>query len=256
MKARSGWQWLRVGFAAASFLGFGSGALVLSVVVLPVVSLFTADRELRIRRCQRIVQAAFRLFHDFMRFAGLVDWNPRSCTLRLPDHPVVVVANHPTLIDISALVSRLGPVCYLAKRSLFRNPLIGPLLYWCGQVPGGGASLHENVQAIDLALDRLARGHSLLLFPEGTRSPPGGLHRFHAGAFEIARRAGVPILPVVVRAEPPGLYRGLAWHEIPTRSIRLRMEALPEIDTAQPGVASATRILRTRVEDAIRARLV
>jgi len=255
VRARSAWQWLRVGFAAASFAGFGSGAFLLSVLVLPLVSLVTPDRELRIRRCQRIVQGAFRLFHDFMRIAGLVDWNPRRWPLRLPDHPVVVVANHPTLIDISALVSLLGPVCYVAKRSLFRNPLVGPLLNWCGQVPGGGATLHESVQAIDAAVDRLGRGHSLLLFPEGTRSPPGGLHHFHAGAFEIARRAGVPILPVVVRAEPPGLYRGLAWHQIPTRSIRLHVEFLPEFDPAQLGAGDTMRDVRVRVEAAIRARL-
>jgi 1-acyl-sn-glycerol-3-phosphate acyltransferase len=255
VRARIGWQWLRVGFAAASFLGFGVGALLLSVVVLPLVSLLTLDRERRMRRCQGIVQLAFRLFHDFMRVAGLVDWNPRMVGARLPDHPVVVVANHPTLIDISALVSLFGPVCYLAKRSLFRNPLVGPLLHWCGQIPGGGGTLHENVQVIDRALDRLARGHSLLLFPEGTRSPPGSMHHFHAGAFEIARRAGVPILPVVVRANPPGLYRGLAWYQIPTRSIRLQVELLPELDSVNAGPGGAARSVRAQVEDAIRARL-
>ncbi|MEY4581086.1 MAG: hypothetical protein RL701_5789, partial [Pseudomonadota bacterium] len=158
-------QWLRIGFAAAAFIGFGVGALLLSVLVLPVVSLATRERELRVRRCQRIVQAAFRLFHDCMRGVGLLDWNPRSGGLHLPDHPVVVIANHPTLVDISALVSAFGPLCYLAKRSLFRNPLVGPLLRWCEQIPSAGGTLYESVQVIDQALDRLMRGHSVLLFP-------------------------------------------------------------------------------------------
>jgi 1-acyl-sn-glycerol-3-phosphate acyltransferase len=252
VRTRSAGQWLRIVFAGASFVGFGLGAVVLGSFVLPMASAFTRGPERRERRCQRIVQAAFRLFHDFMRITGLVDWNPRSSALCLPDHPVVVVANHPTLVDISALVSLFGPICYLAKRSLFRNPLLGPLLRCCGQIPGGGATLHDNVKVIDEAIERLARGHSLLLFPEGTRSPPGGMHPFHAGAFEIARRARVPILPVVVRANPPGLYRGLAWYQIPSRAIRLEVELLPELD---PVGTASTREVRTGVQEAIRARL-
>jgi 1-acyl-sn-glycerol-3-phosphate acyltransferase len=248
-----GWQWFRIGFAAISFVGFGLGALLCGVLVLPLVSLFSRGREQRVRRCQRCVQAAFRFFHAFMRAVGLVDWDPGRCAARLPERPVVVVANHPTLVDITALVSLFGPICYLAKRSLFRNPLVGPLLFWCNQIPGGGSTLQENLQVIDDALDRLARGHSVLLFPEGTRSPPGGMHHFHAGAFEIARRAGVPIVPAVVRAEPPGLYRGLAWYQIPTRTMALRVELLPAL---QPSASDGgARGLRVQVEDAIRARL-
>jgi 1-acyl-sn-glycerol-3-phosphate acyltransferase len=79
------------------------------------------------------------------------------------------------------------------------------------------------------------------------------MHRFHAGAFEIARRARVPILPVVVRANPSGLYRGLAWYQIPTRAIRLEVELLPELDPLHAG--STTREVRTDVQEAIRARL-
>ena len=248
------WQWLRIGFAAASFAGFGVGALLLSVVVLPVVSLCTWSRERRVRRCQRLVQVSFRVFHAFMRRVGLVDWDPARCHARLPEQPVVVVANHPTLVDITALVSLFGPICFLAKRALFRNPLVGPLLYWCNQIPGGGNTLHENMQVIEAALDRLARGHSVLLFPEGTRSPPGGMLRFHAGAFEIARRAGVPIIPVVMQAEPAGLYRGLAWYQIPSRTIRLRAHVLPALEPNARGDGDA-RSIRAQVEDAIRARL-
>jgi 1-acyl-sn-glycerol-3-phosphate acyltransferase len=248
---RGAWHGLRVGFAAASFVGFGVGAFLLGVVVLPLVSAATRGRDERLRRCQRIVQRAFRLFHDFMRVVGLVDFQPRVGP-RLPDRPVVLVANHPTLVDVTALVALFGPLCYLAKRSLFRNPLIGPLLYFCGQIPGGGRTLHENLSVMDDALDRLARGHSLLLFPEGTRSPPGELLKFHSGAFEIARRAGVPLVPLLLRAEPPALYRGLAWYQIPRQPIRMQVEALPQVD---PQSARDARELGRQVEAAIRLRL-
>ena len=236
----------RVALAAASFVGFGLGAFLLGAIVLPLVSAATRGRDRRWRRCQRIVQAAFRFFHDFMRAVGLVDFDARVGP-SLPDHPVVLVANHPTLIDVTALVARFGPLCFLAKRALFRNPLTGPLLYFCGQIPGAGRTLHDNVRVMERALDRLARGHSLLLFPEGTRSPPGELLPFHAGAFEIARRAGVPVLPLVMHVRPAALYRGLAWYEIPRRSVRMRIEPLGEIDPAHADARELGRAIEREI---------
>ena len=240
----------RVALAAASFVGFGVGALLLGTLVLPLVSAATRGRDRRWRRCQRVVQGAFRFFHDFMRAVGLVDFDPRAGP-QLAAHPVVLVANHPTLIDVTALVARFGPMCFLAKRALFRNPLTGPLLYFCGQIPGAGRTLHDNVTVMERALERLARGHSLLLFPEGTRSPPGELLPFRFGAFEIARRAGVPVLPLVIRAEPPALYRGLRWYEIPQQSVRMRIEQLAEVDPAR----ADARALGRAIEREIRLKL-
>jgi 1-acyl-sn-glycerol-3-phosphate acyltransferase len=248
---RDAWQWFRIGFAAACFVGFGVGAFLLGAIVLPLVSAAVRGRDRRLRRCQRIVQASFRLFLNSMRALGLVDFETRG-GLRLPDHPVVIVANHPTLIDVTAIVALFGPLCYLAKRSLFLNPLLGPLLYFCGQIPGGGRTLYDNVAVIDRALDRLRHGHSVLLFPEGTRSPPGELLTFHSGAFEIARRAGVPLLPLLLRAEPPALYRGLAWYEIPRHMVRMQVELLPEVD---PSSAGSARELGRQVEQLFRSTL-
>jgi len=232
-------QSVRIGLAGCAFIGFGGGAFLLSWLVLPIVSVLTRGDERRLRRCQRIVQAAFALFHDGMRVAGLVDFDPRAPRIAPPAGPFVLVANHPTLVDISALVSAFGPMCYLAKRPLFSNPLIGPLLRFCGQIPGGGSTFADNVGVVQQAVDRLRRGHSVLLFPEGTRSPAGGMHPFRRGAFEIARQAGVPVVPVVIRAEPPGLYRGLAWYEIPKRAIVIEIEVLSAIPAGTAASALA-----------------
>ena len=129
--------------------------------------------------------------------------------------------------------------------------MLGALLMWsvnglCGQIPGGG-TLADNVGSLNEALERLRRGHSVLLFPEGTRSPAGGLHAFRRGAFELARRAGVPVIPIVIRAEPPGLYRGLAWYEIPSRPIVLDVQLLAPISAQVATPTLAFELFRNRL---------
>ena len=69
----------------------------------------------------------------------------------------------------------------------------------------------------------------MLIFPEGTRSPERGLGHFRPGAFELAARAEVPIVPLFVTCEPPTLMRGQRWYEIPERTATLTVTQLPTI---------------------------
>jgi 1-acyl-sn-glycerol-3-phosphate acyltransferase len=67
----------------------------------------------------------------------------------------------------------------------------------------------------------------VLIFPEGTRSPMGGLGSFKRGAFEIACRARVPVLPVLIRCEPSALSKGRPWYDIPPTMAYLTLTPLP-----------------------------
>jgi 1-acyl-sn-glycerol-3-phosphate acyltransferase len=230
-------QVFRISLAGLAFVGFGLGAVLLAWLVLPWLSL-GQSQAVRRRRCQRAVQTTFIFFHDCMRGCGLVDFNSRDVPALTFAEPMVIVANHPTLIDVTAVLSAWSGVCVVAKRSWFRNPVIGPLLFFCGHIESGGqATEGDGNSVLEGGAQRLAEGHSVLLFPEGTRSPEEGLHRFRSGAFHLALRAHVPVLPVLITAEPPGLKKHQAWHAIPTRTIRLRirpLECVPSVGYAEP----------------------
>ncbi|MDX2019512.1 MAG: lysophospholipid acyltransferase family protein [Deltaproteobacteria bacterium] len=217
-------QGVRVGLCGLAFLGFALGGAVLAWLVLPIVARWPGSSQAQSRkRCQRVVRAAWIFFHDYMRVVGLVAFNHRR--MRLPAHaPAVIIANHPTLIDITALVSALGPVCFVAKKPLFKNPIYGALLRACGHIGSLDADGDEGQSALDQALARLAAGHSVLLFPEGTRSPVGGLGRFRMGAFALARQAQVPLVVVSVTARPLGLNKGVPWYAIPAQAMTLSLE--------------------------------
>ncbi|HEX9950995.1 MAG TPA: lysophospholipid acyltransferase family protein [Rubricoccaceae bacterium] len=116
-----------------------------------------------------------------------------------PTGPVVYVANHQAMADIPVLVLAIRePFLFVARVALARLPLIGSVLkasvcvFLDRSQPGGGEAALAEAEA------RLALGESVLFFPEGTRRYAGPPGPFFAGAFRLAARAGVPVVPVAI----------------------------------------------------------
>jgi 1-acyl-sn-glycerol-3-phosphate acyltransferase len=95
-------------------------------------------------------------------------------------------------------------------------------------------------------MERLKAGDPVLIFPEGTRSPAGGLGRFKSGAFSIASWAEVPLVPVLIRASPPSLMRGMHWYTVPDASVRFDVSLLSAPDSIRPGGDPTTHRSDTR----------
>lgn len=111
----------------------------------------------------------------------------------------IVVANHQSLLDILAVCAALPTnFKFLAKRELFQIPFMGWAMAVAGYIPVDRASHKSGREAMQRITRVLDKGVSVLLFPEGTRSPDGKIHAFKMGAFKLARDNKVEILPVVV----------------------------------------------------------
>jgi 1-acyl-sn-glycerol-3-phosphate acyltransferase len=162
-----------------------------------------------------------------MQACGLLRYDPRSVRLELPRGAFVLVANHPTLVDVTALVSACPDAVSIAKSSMFRSPLVGRLLRYCDHVDAGDGSPFGGAAVAEKALALLRAGTPVLIFPEGTRSPERGLGEFRPGAFEIAARACVPVVPAFITCDPPTLMRGRAWYEVPDRMATMTVTQLP-----------------------------
>jgi 1-acyl-sn-glycerol-3-phosphate acyltransferase len=253
---RWAFQCLRMGAAGVGFVSFAVGAVVLTRIVLPLCALWPGDGFACRLRCQRAVRFAWIVLHDYLRITGLIRFNHRNCKLTL-HRPSVIIANHPTLTDITALVCALGPVCFVAKRKLFENLFFGPLLRTCGHIRSVEGADSDEPGALEQALKRLAQGHSVLLFPEGTRSPPHGLGRFRMGAFELARRANVPLVVVEIGAHPLGLNKGVAWYAIPPVAMNLSLSHLLTFDEWKnvPDLHALTEV-RNRIRTLLAERVV
>ncbi len=210
-----GYVW-RLMATGLSFALFGLGGVLLSCSVFPLIALLTPDFDRRKRRLQRSVHISCRLFLGFMRISGIlqleIDDPQRFATAR---HRLII-ANHPSLLDVVILISLFPEVDCIVKEALWRNRFLRGVINYCGYVSNSDpqALLNQCVQ-------RLQGGASLLVFPEGTRTPlgaglqPNSERHFQRGTANVAVRAAVPVLPVFIRYSGSGLGKGNKWYKIP-----------------------------------------
>jgi 1-acyl-sn-glycerol-3-phosphate acyltransferase len=120
------------------------------------------------------------------------------------NQPAILVANHSGLHDILSLAASL-PIQFrwIAKKSLFRVPFMGWHMRRSGYIPIDRENPREIAKNIAEAADQIRNGISAIIFPEGTRSKDGTLGKFYSGAFVLALRTGVPLVPVTLE----GSYR-------------------------------------------------
>jgi len=113
--------------------------------------------------------------------------------------PQVYVVNHLSAFDIPVLYTHL-PFQFriLAKKELFRYPFMGWHLHRSGQIPVVLENPKASVRSLNLAVAAIKKGNSLVIFPEGGRSPNGQLQSFMGGAFYAAVKAQVNVVPVVL----------------------------------------------------------
>lgn len=223
---------LRVVGAGLSFAWFGGSAVWLVGVVFPVLRLLPGDRQAHEDRAQRAVHRVFRTFVSFMRALHLIEVRVEGAE-RLHGGGRVVVANHPTLLDVVLLVSLLPQADCVVKRAIFGNPFMRGVARATGYLPND-----RGEAVVEACAERLRRGRTVLLFPEGTRSPRDGLGRFRRGAAHAALRSGCPLLPVTLRCEPPALLRGQPWYDVPDATIRYSLDVGEPIDAREFAGAS------------------
>jgi len=242
---------LKIVRAALAFTAFYLSGATLGLVVFPAMALVTPDPEKRRRRARFLLQSAFRVTIDALRWGRFFTLDSRRVDARLPDHPVVAVVNHPTTIDVVAILSVYRDAVVVVKHKIWTHPLLRWVFRWCEHIDGGDGSMEENLRLMEEMQACLARGQTVFVWPEGTRSPPGGLDVMQRGAFSAAVHAGVPVLPVFIRADPPVLHKEQPWYVWPPGPVDYRIE----IGTEIPSTGQTSRSLQRAVVDVYRQRL-
>ena len=164
--------------------------LVLGCVSL-IVSLFDPTGE----RQQRVARLWSQMILWTVGAKVQVEGLDKIDTLK----PQVYVVNHLSAFDIPVLYTHL-PFQFriLAKKELFRYPFMGWHLKRSGQIPVVLENPKASVRSLNLAVAAIRKGNSLVIFPEGGRSPDGQLHAFMGGAFYAAVKAQVDVVPIVL----------------------------------------------------------
>jgi 1-acyl-sn-glycerol-3-phosphate acyltransferase len=116
------------------------------------------------------------------------------------DVPIIVMANHQSHFDIPVIYAAL-PRSFgmLAKKELFRVPVFSAAMKGMRCVPIDRENRRQSLRSLQGAAEQVRTGKSIVVFPEGTRSPDGLIHDLKKGPFYLAEMAGVPVVPVGIR---------------------------------------------------------
>ena len=161
-------------------------------------------------------------------------------------HPYVVVSNHQSVADIPVISVLPWEMKWVAKKELFDLPVMGWLMTLAGDIPVDRADPDSRARVVGRAMRVLRQDCSVMFFPEGTRSKDGRVKRFYDGAFSLAVRAGVPVLPLAV----DGTMDAIPKHGWTFSRADVRLAVLPPVPT--DGLTEAdVPALRDRVRQMI-----
>jgi 1-acyl-sn-glycerol-3-phosphate acyltransferase len=164
------------------------------------------------------------------------------------DKPLIVMANHQSYFDIPVLYAALPePFGMLAKKELFRLPVFSAAMRGMRCVPIDRGNRRQSFESLRKAADQVRSGNSIVVFPEGTRSPDGGVQELKKGPFHLAEMARVPIVPVGIR----GTRLALAKDDLFVRSARVQVSIGAPLMQSESGHAA-----RDRMRHSVRSALV
>jgi 1-acyl-sn-glycerol-3-phosphate acyltransferase len=238
-----------------AFAGLGIGGFLLATIIIPVATLLQRNEAIRRCRAQRIIRANFRFYVRMLQWLGVIKLDVIGAEKLLAASGNLIIANHPTLLDVVLIMSLVPNAQCVVKRQLWRNPLLRQLVKIAGYIRN---DLEPEI-FIEACRMGLAAGNNLIIFPEGTRSVPGEPLHFQRSFAHIATLTGSSLQPVIITCDPITLVKGRPWYDIPRRVPRFCVEADDLIVTSSfYGVgrrARDARALVSHLEDYYRGKL-
>lgn len=223
---RIGWLW-RLCATALAYTVFGLGGLIVPLLAIPLLYLLPGGRKTRQRYARRIVHWLFLSFVYFMRLLGILSWRVEGLEKLRRERGRLLLANHPTLLDVVFLIAFVPNATCIVKSRLRANPAMSGFIALTGYIANDdGPDLIESARAA------MRDGSVLIIFPEGTRTTPGKPMTLRRGAANIAVRCAVNITPVVIQCSPPTLSKQHKWYHIPERAFTMSFQIGDDLSVA------------------------
>ncbi|MDR3410169.1 MAG: lysophospholipid acyltransferase family protein [Formivibrio sp.] len=216
------WRVVATGFC---FVMFGVGGLGIAGAALPLLILIPG-RHRRQSLTRELVHYSFRLHVALMRLTGAI-----GCVVhgkeKLARGGLLILANHPSLIDVVMLMSLVHRPDCIVKAALWRNPFT-----WGPVKLTGFISNASGPALVEAGIASVRSGNNLIIFPEGTRTVPGCLSVFQRGAANIASRGDLTITPVIITCSETFLTKGQPWYNVPRRKPIFELTVLDDLPPA------------------------
>ncbi|HZV65044.1 MAG TPA: lysophospholipid acyltransferase family protein [Telluria sp.] len=239
MLERLGRYW-RVAATGLSFALFGIGCLLLRVVLFPLLALLVRESARRVGTARTAIRLTARAFVATMHGLGVLRYEIVGRE-KLGRGGLLILANHPTLIDTLFLMAFVKRADCIVKSQLWSNPFTGGPVRAAGYISNA-----HGPELVDACIASLRAGNNLIVFPEGTRTPAAGAIAFKRGAANIAVRGARDVTPVLIRCEPATLGKGGRWWRVPPRRVQFRIEVMEDIQVHRFTSTGLSNVLAAR----------
>ena len=238
------WRVFATGFC---FALFGIGGLLLTVFCFPLQKLVYRDPQKRQAVARLTVHYTFKFFIRVMSITGVGSFNVPDARYFDKLQGQLVLANHPSLIDVVVLISLMPNADCIVKAHLFKNPFIRGVINNTGYI--SNCNPDELVTACNQSL---AQGNNLIIFPEGTRSTVGQPLSFQRGAANIALRCQASITNFIIKVSPTTLTKSEKWYQVPAKKFEFSLFVAPEISNTTANtdntLSKASRVLTRELQ--------
>jgi 1-acyl-sn-glycerol-3-phosphate acyltransferase len=213
----------------------GLMSLAWNLVAVVLYPLLPRQRGLEVGRAG--ISRGYGLFWQIANASGLLKMDAKALDPLRDEPGLIVVANHPSMLDALMLVARLPRSACVMKASLIRNPFLG-----------SGARLARYIRndsplgMVRHAVADLKAGGQLVLFPEGTRTTRRPINPFRPGFTVIAKMAGAPIQTVIIDTRSPYLGKGWPLWRLPPLPIEFSVRLGRRFEPAEDPAAQLREI--------------
>lgn len=217
--------WRIIATGSAFFL-FGFGGIILSLVIFPIVKLMYKGNEKKRRASTRkIVHKTFKVFIGYMQFVGIMKLEVVNGELLKASVGNIIIANHPSLIDVVVLISIIENADCVVKADLWKNPFLRGVVANLGYINNEA----DPEKFMRDCKKTFVEGNNLIVFPEGTRTTDGQTMQFKRGPANIALRTKTDVTPIVLFVTPTTLSKELSWYQVPKTRFTVKLVVKPEI---------------------------
>ena len=229
-------------------LGLGLVSVAWNVVALVLYPVLPRETGLALGR--RVISRVYRVFWRACSAAGLLEMDATAVDILRDERGLIVVSNHPCVIDALMLVARLPRAACLMKASLMHNPFLGPGAKLARYLPNDTA-----IGTIRACVKDLRQGGQLVMFPEGTRTTRHPVNPFQPGVTAIAKHAKVPIQVVFIDTDSPYLGKGWPIWRLPSFPMRIGVRMGPRLAPGRDADAQLAELERV-IADGTRTNVV
>jgi 1-acyl-sn-glycerol-3-phosphate acyltransferase len=219
-------RYWRIIATGSAFLLFGIGGVLLSLLVFPIVKIaYRHDEKKRRSSARKIVHKTFKMFISYMQLLGIMTLEIENGEQLKASKGNIVIANHPSLIDVVVLISIIENADCVVKADLFKNPFLKGVVKNTGYI-------NNEADPDKFMLDCTTSfndGNNLIVFPEGTRTTPGEAMQFKRGAANIALRTKTDVMPILLFVTPTTLSKELAWYQVPKSRFTFKLVVKPKM---------------------------